>query len=184
MRQSDDQLIISYIKSGNDAAFEEIVKRYLPLVFYFVRKYTANIEDASDISQEVFVKVWKNIKKFDTSKNFKTWLFIIAKRTAIDLLKKKRALPFSEMEKEGKENFADSLADNSQNLSEQIISKEFTKNFSHALTRLSSEQSLVIDMHINEGLNFREIAESTKQSLNTIKSRYLRGMAILRSFFK
>src|SRR3989338_5537868 len=91
---TDEQLVKSYLK-GDEKALEELVRRYLPVIYNFSRKYTGDPDNASDIAQEVFVKVWKNLKKFDTSKNFKAWLFTVAKHTALDWLKKKNALPFS-----------------------------------------------------------------------------------------
>lgn len=92
---TDQQLISQYLKNKDNAALENLIKRYLPLIFGFVKRYTGNADNTSDIMQEVFVKVWKNLKNFDQSKSFKTWIFTIAKRTSIDWLKKKNALHFA-----------------------------------------------------------------------------------------
>ena len=91
---TDEQLTAKYLKK-DEKALEELVKRYLPLIFGFVKKYTGNQDNASDITQEVFVKVWKNIKSFDQTKSFRTWIFTIAKRTAFDHLKKRKTVSFS-----------------------------------------------------------------------------------------
>jgi len=67
----------------------------LPLIYNFSRRYAGDPDNASDITQEAFVKVWKNLKKFNISKNFRVWLFAIAKNTALDWIKKKKTLPLS-----------------------------------------------------------------------------------------
>ncbi|MCX6813734.1 MAG: sigma-70 family RNA polymerase sigma factor [Candidatus Azambacteria bacterium] len=91
---TDEQLVKNYFK-GDEKSLEELIRRYLPLIYNFSRRYAGDPDNAADITQEVFVKVWKNLKKFNTSKNFRVWLFTIAKNTALDWLKKKNALPFS-----------------------------------------------------------------------------------------
>src|SRR5947207_714163 len=106
---NDEQLVFEYITNKEDKALEELVKRYLPLIFGYVKKYTGNQDNASDVTQEVFVKVWKNINSFDQTKSFRTWIFTIAKRTAIDELRRKNALPFSALE-EG-DNLMERLSD-------------------------------------------------------------------------
>ncbi len=83
---TDEQLAAKYLKKHEEQALEDLIKRYLPIIYGYVRNYTGSEDNASDITQEVFVKVWKNIRKFNQSKSFKTWIFTIAKRTAIDWL--------------------------------------------------------------------------------------------------
>ena len=65
-----------------------------------VYKNVGNQSEAEDITQEVFVKIWKNIKKFDQNRSFKPWIFQIAKNTSIDFLRKKKSIPFSKFENE------------------------------------------------------------------------------------
>lgn len=180
----DKKLIELYIKENNEAAFEALVKRYLPIVYGFVRKYIGNQDNASDITQEVFVKVWKNLKKFNPErnhlKNFRAWIFTIAKRTAIDWLRKKNALPFSMLENGDGGSFVDSLIDSSPLISEQILIKENSKELKMALTSLPLNYATVINLRVNSGLNFREIAESLNESINTVKSRYRRSLSLLK----
>ena len=88
MKKSDNEIIIQYLNGDKDA-FTEIVNRYLKLIYNFTYRLVGNEKVAEDISQEVFLKAWKNIKKFDLEKNFKTWIFSIAKNTAIDYLRKR-----------------------------------------------------------------------------------------------
>ncbi len=196
---SDEQLVWLYIKRKDEQALEDLIKRYLPLIFTFTRNYTGNRDNAADITQETFVKVWKNIKRFDQSKSFKTWIFTIAKRTAIDWLKKKNALPFSAIQDwAGNDNFANSLADESRtkprglatrlcfvrdespSITERLALQESSKKLSFILAQLPGAYNTVVNLRINDDLNFREIAEHLKKPLNTVKSQYRRGISLLK----
>jgi RNA polymerase sigma-70 factor (ECF subfamily) len=180
-RPSDEQLVWLYIKRKDEHALEDLIKRYLPLIYAFARNYTGNRDNAADITQETFVKVWKNIKRFDKSKSFRTWIFTIAKHTAIDWLRKKNALPFSAIQDETKDdNFENSLADDSPLIIEQLMFQETSKKLSFALARLPGDYNAVVNLRINDDLNFREIAERLKKPLNTVKSHYRRGISLLK----
>src|SRR3989344_3002747 len=92
MNRSDAELVADHL-SGNEKSLEVLIKRNLKPVYGFVYKYAGNAENSEDITQDVFVKMWKNLKRFDQNKNFRTWLFAIAKNSAIDFQEKKsRAL--------------------------------------------------------------------------------------------
>ncbi len=201
-RSSDEQLVWQYIKRKDEHALEDLIKRYLPLIYAFARNYTGDRDNAADITQEVFVKVWQNLKRFDPRKasprgeqskspapyrtegsgsGFRTWIFTIAKRTAIDWLKKKNALPFSAIHDEaGNDNFANSLADGSPSITEQLMLQETSNKLTFALARLPGAYNIVVNLRINDDLNFREIAERLKKPLNTVKSQYRRGISLLK----
>jgi RNA polymerase sigma-70 factor, ECF subfamily len=174
---ADEQLVNQYLVNKDEQFLEELVKRYLPLIFGFVKRYTGNEDNASDITQEVFVKVWKNIKSFDQIKSFKTWIFTIAKRTAIDELRKQKAIPFSVLQEEGFEN---SIADESPSILDQIFSQQQLKELVLALAKLPVNYNSVINLRADDDLSFREIAVKLEEPLNTIKSRYRRGLALLK----
>lgn len=179
---TDEQLVGQYLKNKDDLALEELIRWYLPLIFGFVKRYTGNQDNASDITQETFVKVWKNIKSFDQSKNFRTWIFTIAKRTAIDELKKKKALPLSVIDKEG--SILESLADESPSILARLSLEDDSQELVFAMAKLPPNYSSVIRLYHYQELNFREISETLKKPLNTVKSRYRRGISLLRQLLK
>ena len=112
MDKSDNQLIEEFL-SGEQKNLEILIDRYLKIIFNYVQKTTGDSSETEDIVQEVFVKVWKNINKFNLNQNFKTWIFTIARNTTIDWLRKKKSILFSELksiddegdEKSFEENF-------------------------------------------------------------------------------
>ena len=91
---STDEKLIEGSSEGDNAAFEKLLKRYLKSVYNFIYRLASDREVAEDLTQETFVKVWKNLRRFDQTKSFKVWIFTIAKNTAYDFLKKKKTIPF------------------------------------------------------------------------------------------
>jgi RNA polymerase sigma-70 factor (ECF subfamily) len=175
---TDEQLVMEYLANKDEQSLGELVNRYLHLIFGFVKKYTGNEGDASDITQEVFIKVWKNIKSFDQSRSFRTWIFTIAKRTAIDELRKKKALPFYALGEEF--DFSETLVDESPSSLDKILSKQQSEELAVALGKLPANYRSVIKLYNYDSLNFREIASKLEEPLNTVKSRYRRGLILLK----
>ncbi len=89
---TDEQLVTNYLK-GDEESLEILIKRYLRPIYSFTFRFVGDSEIVEDITQEVFVKVWRNLKKFDKNKKFKTWIFTIAKNACLDWQKKKKTLP-------------------------------------------------------------------------------------------
>jgi RNA polymerase sigma-70 factor (ECF subfamily) len=173
----DKELIQRYLK-GDSQALDFLIEKHLKPIYNFVYKNVGNEANAEDITQEVFIKVWKNIKKFDQTKNFKPWIFQIAKNTSIDFLRKKKSIPFSKFENEKGQNV---LIENTPakplNLLEELSDK---KTLATAMHGLSEKEQKLINLRHTDGLSFNEIAERFKESVNTIKSRYRRSLANLR----
>lgn len=173
----DKNLIQQYLK-GDANALEILIARYLKMIYSFVYKNVGSPADAEDITQEVFVKVWKNIKKFDQDKNFKPWIFQIAKNTSIDFLRKKKSIPFSRFENEkGQNPMVDNIAAVPVNLLEKLSDKNTVLA---AMQCLTDKEQKVINLRHNEGMSFKEIAEIFQESINTVKSRYRRSLANLK----
>ena len=168
----DDKEIIKKYLEGDEKSLEILIKKYLNLIYGFVYKNVGNIAGAEDITQEVFIKVWKNLKKFDQKKEFKPWIFQIAKNASIDYLRKKKSIPFSRFENDKGQNvLTENLSDNSPNLLKILNDKKGLMIIMEALPE--KDKNLLNLRHIN-GLSFKEIADATNEPVNTIKSRYRR----------
>ena len=204
MDHSDEQLIAEYL-SGDEKSLEILFGRHLKPIYSFTYRYVGGGQDAEDVTQEVFVKVWKNLHKFDphrqnkspapyrTSKassgsGFKTWIFSIAKNTAIDFLKKsrsasggKKAIPFSKFENEEGENMiTETLADPSPLPQELLERAGIAQMLNSAMEKLSPQYRMVLFLRYNDHFNFREIAESLEEPLHTITSRHRRALIQLK----
>ena len=178
---TDNNLISQYLK-GDAKSLDFLIERYIKIIYGFVFKNVGSVADAEDITQEVFVKVWKNIKKFDLEKNFKPWIFQIAKNTSIDFLRKKKTIPFSRFENEkGQNPLVDNIAATPVNIIGNLSDK---KVLLAGISGLTDKEQKIINLRHTDGLSFREIAESSGESVNTVKSRYRRGMMNLRKNIK
>lgn len=179
-KETDENLISGYLK-GDKSAFEELVKRYMKPVYSFICRNTGSAKDAEDITQEVFVRVWKNVKKFDKDKSFKTWIFSIAKNASIDFLRKKKTLPFSAFEdSEGKNTIIENLVDSAFSLPEFLKQKDISKMIISAVNKLPKKYQEILSLRYNSELSFREISLFSGESINTVKSRHRRALIALR----
>ena len=182
---TDEQLVSNYL-AGDEQSFRFLVERYLHSVYSFIYRYVQSDVDAEDIAQDVFVSVWKNIKSFDSDKKFKTWVFAIAKNASLNWLKKKKPVLFSRLsQKDGdgessESSIYESIADPSPLPDALFNRSDIALRISEAIARLSAIYRTVLFMRFNNHLTFREIAESLGESLHTIKSRYRRGVVLLR----
>ncbi|MGD0977025.1 MAG: RNA polymerase sigma factor [Minisyncoccia bacterium] len=176
LKITDEQLVSQYLK-GDETALETLFQRYLTPIFNFSRRYVGNVDVASDVTQESFVKAWKNLKRFDISKKFKSWLFTIAKNTAFDWLRKNHALPFSALESED-EIF--DVADEAPSFLKMLELKQSSKELEYAINDLPTHYRKVVKLRHHDALSFRGIADHLKEPLNTVKSRYRRGVIILK----
>ena len=173
-------MIEKYLK-GDEKSLEILIQNYLKPVYSFVYRYVGNAGDAEDITQEVFVKTWRHLKKFDQEKSFKTWIFSIAKNTSLDFLKKRKAVPFSEFENNKGENmFTETLIDPSPLPQEILERQDVSQLLNRLMEKLSPNYRMVLFLRYNDHFTFREIAESLGEPLNTVKSRHRRGLIMLK----
>ena len=182
MEKTDEQLVSEYNDTGDVGFLETLIERYSVPVYNFIYRYTGFDSHANDLAQDTFVKMWRNIKKFDSSKRFKTWIFQIAKNTALDWLKKKHPKTFSELEiiTDSDEEYAFDVADTTPLPDELATKKELEKEVERALMKISPEFRAVISLHLFSELTFQEISDMTGEPLNTIKSRYRRGLSAIK----
>ncbi|MDD5341421.1 MAG: RNA polymerase sigma factor [Patescibacteria group bacterium] len=180
---NDENLVLNYL-SGDQKSLEILIKRYLKPIYGFIFVLTKNSVEAEDLTQEVFVKMWKNINKYETNRKFKTWLFCIAKNTVIDFSRKKKTIPFSTFENEEADNlFLENIKDVSLLPDEVLERKEEAENLSSVIARLSIKTRKIFELRLNLGYSFNEIAIALGEPLNTVRSRYRRGVFRLRKLF-
>src|SRR5688572_27856967 len=89
--QPDDRLLVETIRGGDAEAFEQLVRRKTSKVYSLCYRIIGNAEDAKDISQLVFLKLWENLEKYDSRYAFDTWLYRMVTNVAIDFLRNKQS---------------------------------------------------------------------------------------------
>ncbi|HEY5383156.1 MAG TPA: sigma-70 family RNA polymerase sigma factor [Candidatus Paceibacterota bacterium] len=181
MDTSDEDLISAYL-GGDEPAFAELTRRHLSGVYSFIARFIGNAEEADDITQETFLKAWKSLKKYDrqTSK-FKTWLLRIARNSAIDFLRKKKHVPFSQFDTEDGANVLTETVPDTEELPDALLIKlEGAKEVRKTLEQLPPKAREVLLLYYTNDLTFEDIGEMLGEPTNTVKSRHRRALQSLR----
>ncbi len=173
----DNYKLIKLAAGGDKNAFEALIKKYDRKVITLALKYTRSEEDAKDIYQEVFIRVYKNISKFEFKSEFSTWLFRIATNvclTHIEKNKKQQTVDLLSNDSMGDEDDSSTieLADNEPNPEMALGNSELSEAIKKAVETLSAKQKLVFTLKHYEGYKLKEIAEMTGLVEGTVK-RYL-----------
>ena len=182
MSDKTDEEIIALYKSGNEEVFKDLIEKYSSPIYNF----TAHIigkDNATDIVQETFIKVWKNINRFNSSKSsFKTWIFTIAKNTITDFLRKKKHLNFSDIENDNDDfSFSESIEDEKILPDEAIQKMQDSEFLNKLLDKLSLQYKTILILHYQEEMTFDEIGKILNKPLNTVKSYHRRAILELRN---
>jgi len=177
---SDQKLITDYLR-GDEKSLEILIRRYLKPIYSFVYRYVGDEQETEDITQEVFVKMWRNLKKFDKNKKFQTWIFSIAKNASLDFLKKKKTTPFSSFENEEGENTLTEIVADSAPLPDKLFERaDVEEMLNTAMKQLVPQYRIVLFLRYNDHFTFREIAETLGEPLHTVKSRHRRAIVRLK----
>jgi RNA polymerase sigma-70 factor (ECF subfamily) len=179
----DDKKLIEEILDGDDSAFKLLMEKYLKPVYNFLRQLVRDVSVADDLTQETFIKVWKNIARFDQNRNFKTWIFTIAKNTAYDYLRKKKSIPFSFFKKSEDDRGLEEISED-KILPDEILEKEdLARELEGKLKEVPRKYRTILFLHYKEDFSLYEIAEILKKPYNTVKSLHGRALARLRKAF-
>lgn len=174
MSQNDYQLIINAQK-GDMASFEELVYRYDHHVLNIAKSFRNSDEDAKDIYQEVFMRVFRGLKNFQFKSEFTTWLFRITTNVCLTFQSRKKNHESLDTEISLGEDNITTLAENISDYSstdELIINNEAAKYIQLAVNELPPKQKMVFTLKYYEEYKIRQIAEMMQCSEGAVK-RYL-----------
>lgn len=174
---TENPSILQRIAEGDQSAVQDCLKQYGNLVWYLVRKFTSNAEDAEDAAQEIFIDIWRNAARFDAAKAPEAaFITMIARRRLIDQLRKrKRQSQFQPLE-----DFT-FIAQTDAGSEMQILLD--ARRASQIIDGLRPERKKVINLAIFGGLSHPEIAERTGMPLGTVKTHIRRGFQKVRKSF-
>jgi RNA polymerase sigma-70 factor (ECF subfamily) len=173
MSLSDNQLIINAQK-GDMTAFEQLVYRYDRHVLNIARSFRNNDDDAKDIYQEVFIRVYRGLKNFQFKSEFSTWLFRIATNVCISYQSRKKNYESIDREigsDEEKTTYADLLSSDSRT-EDRTIGSDLSRHINNALDTLPPQQKMAFTLKFYQEYKIKEIAEIMQCNEGTIK-RYL-----------
>ena len=163
---SDDKLV-EQIRLGNENAAEELIKRYYTSILRYCKWHCSDLEKAEDLTQETFLKLFKNLFEYKGKKKFKAYLYTIANHLCID---ESRRVQFSSLEE----------AKNIEHEYKDIVQLEEREEISYLLSFLSSEQREAVILRFGEQLEFQEIAKVMGCNMRTAQSRVRNALKIMR----
>ncbi|GAB4453487.1 MAG: RNA polymerase sigma factor RpoE [Armatimonadaceae bacterium] len=187
-----DSSLVARCQKADLAAFNEIVARYKNKIFSYLYRMTGSAEDAEDLTQEVFVRMYTNIGSFRAESSLSTWLFRIAGNLCVDSYrrgKKSRGLvhsldaPLTGDDGEGAPATRD-VPDVSQAPETLVGRKELAEHIQMALQKLPPKLRSAIVMHDIEGMAYEEIAVAEGIPLGTVKSRIFNARVALREHLR
>lgn len=162
--------LVKQIKNENASAFQYLVSKYQRLVFHVVWRMNGNQADVEDISQDVFMKVFKSLKSFKGDSKLSTWIASIAYKTCADAHKKKRKNKVDVSE------HIDVLESSSyNNIQDQVSGMDMKKIIQDIVSKLPPNYQTVLSLHYFEEFSLVEINEITNMPIGTIKSNLSRA---------
>jgi len=175
--QNNNNILVERFQNGEIVVFDEIVNRYQKQIYNLAYGYTQNSEDAYDISQEVFIKVYKSLDKLKNIASFNLWLRRITLNACIDYLRQQP----EEMVLEDVSLLDRYYASSSSEIPDGLMENgELGKLISRAIERLPKRQKKVFILRHYEGLSLKDIAKNLNCSLGTVKAHLFRATRRLR----
>jgi RNA polymerase sigma-70 factor (ECF subfamily) len=170
--QSDKQLV-SQTLQGNYDAFRKLLERYQDMVYGVAYSYLRNFHDAQDLAQEVFLKVYHKLAAYDRKHAFSSWLYVIAKRAALDWLKAHQRIPESEA-------ITEDLPDRTPGPDALVQSQEIEHQLNAALAHLSEVNRETFCLYYVNGYSINEISQFLSIPTGTVKRRLHISRKLLR----
>lgn len=175
---TDEEKLIKRAQEGDVSAFEALVEEHQQRIFNLAYRMAGNPDDASDMSQEALIKIFRNIGKFKGESKFSTWIYRVATNTCLDEMKKlKRRQTYSldseiEMDEGGVKVEVEDTGPTPETSAE---TRELKGAINEAIAQLSEEHRQVIILRDINGFAYEEIAQVLSCSLGTVKSRVSRA---------
>jgi len=170
------QILLDKVREGDRAAFKAVVGLYQQKVFLLAYSILRHREDAMDIVQETFLRLYLKLESYEREKSFQAWLFRITKNLCIDYYRKNCSRR-NELESARRIEEMNVAADDGP---DNPASADLRQLFSRSLEKLGDRQRLVFVMKHYNGLQYQEIAQVLKISVGTVKSLHFKAVQNLR----
>ncbi|RLD73162.1 MAG: RNA polymerase [Bacteroidetes bacterium] len=171
MKLLDENILIQRTLNGDVQSFEEIVKRYNMMVYTLAYRILKNREEAEELAQDVFIKIYSSLKSFNMKSKLSTWIYRITYNTSINKFKsQKRRIVTTEIDRYAEFNAA-VIPDVHSNVAE--IEKQ--KIVNDSILKLPETDRIIITLYYYEELSIKEIAEITELSVQNIKIKLYRS---------
>lgn len=175
MKELEDIELVKKVKDGDVLAYEILVRRYEPVLYRFLRRWTNETVLIEEVIQDSLFKLYKNIHRVDEKKKFSSYLFTIAKNQLTDQFRRqKKTLPLLDIVP----------GSNGEYLYEEVERKDIQTRIRLALLNLKEKQRKIIELYFFEGLTYKKMGKMLGVPLNTIKTNIRRAKTSLKKILK
>jgi len=173
LKKMSDYEIIQACLDGDRDCFSELVSRYKNLVYSIILRMVIDKEEANDLAQEVFIKIYKNLNKYHSDFKFSTWIMRITTNHVIDYRRKKKqqTIPIEDIELVVSEDASPEA---------RYIEKENLEVLKKVVESLPDMYKVPIVLYHQQGLSYQEIAAVVEEPLSKVKNRIFRGRKMLK----
>lgn len=181
-----EKILIKKAQKGKMYAYEKLILKYEKMVYNVAFKMFYNEQDAYDISQEVFIKVYQSIQTYNFTSKFSTWLYRITVNTCIDEIRKRKAkatLSIDELYSKGEKINDNEFDKRTETPEEIIIKKESNNEIINLINKLNDNHKTIIILRDINNLSYEEIAYILDCQLGTVKSRLSRARMKLKELY-
>jgi RNA polymerase sigma-70 factor (ECF subfamily) len=175
MKARNEQALVRRIQDGDRRAFEELLDAYEARVYRLALRFTGNVADAEDVTQEIFLGVYKSLAHFRGDSRLGTWIYRVAMNHCLEY-RRKRRLESVPLEEELMLAVQDWREDPAQSADKQ----ELSARVEAAINALSPQQRDVVVLHELQGLTYQEVAAALDVPVGTVKSRLSNAFRRLR----
>lgn len=171
MTATPDQELVELYRQGRESAFNEIVLRYQEKIYWLVRRFLTDHDDADDVVQEVFIKAASHLPEFRGDSSLYTWLYRIAVNRSLNALRQKRVAEFFRLEDAGEVPHAEN--DGPQ---DRLEADEQRRLIESAVRALPAKQRTVFVLRYYEEMTYEEMSEVLNTSVGGLKANYFHAV--------
>ena len=180
--KTDEQLMIA-LDQGDREALAELVRRYQADLFRFCLHYVRDVEQAKDLAQESFIRVYKARERFDDTRKFRPWVLCIARNLCLNAIKHKQAIPMESIETYASSARAESgevFRSGDDGPDDQLMDEDRRAFAARLLEELDDESREIVTLRFFEHMQARDIAEVVGSSEGAVRTRLHRILRTLR----
>ena len=179
-----DEMLVKQVLGGDSTSYEDIVNRYKNTVFAIIYRMVGQYQDAEDISQDVFVNVYRKLYQFDTDKKFGPWIHRIAVNTCISYLRKRSKVVSISFDESYMQQYEEETASWSVSPQTEMEKAELKKEVEKAINELSDAYKLLIVLRYQMEYSNQEIADILGISKENVEVKTHRARKALRKIIQ
>jgi len=182
MAEGGEEVLVRRCLAGDEKSYRELVERYQAQVLSLAMRMVRRQEDAEDLTQETFVRMFRALDRYDPTRSFPAWFFTIASRLCIDHLRRRKfdPVPLTQHDRRTDEEYDIDVEDPGLTPDVQAVHAEEERRAGDLIESLPPHYRIVVMLRHQQDLSYEEIAEALNLPLGTVKARIHRARALLR----